>query len=409
MGGGPSCYKSYSIAHCYSDSSMRTDCPPRPNPYTPGAGDRPRALVGRTDQLALAESVRTQLEAGYSANSLMYVGLRGAGKTVLLKEIADRLAQAGWYAPYLELRRGLAVDVALAAVAGRFAGHLRPGAKLTRRVGQFLRRGGGLQVLGSGGHVGAGRSVPAYDDLARVLTSLGEAALDDGLGVALIADELQSVSLASLGALVHVVQDLRDRLPFAFIGAGLPHLPSYIARAATYTERFRYEPTDNLHEKEARAAVIDPAAEEGVSWAEDALRRVVAVADGYPYFLQLYAFEAWEAAVRDGAIEITVGHVAAAEPYALRQIESGIYGARFEGATESERRYLFAMSVLMNAEGDRVRSGDVARALNRELSAVSPTRDALIRKGVIHAPDHGLLAFSIPGFRQYVVGRSGDG
>ncbi len=383
---------------------------PRPNPYTPGAGDRPRALVGRTDQLALAESVRTQLEAGYSANSLMYVGLRGVGKTVLLKEISDRLAHAGWYAPYLELRRGLAVDFALASVAGRFAGHLRPGAKLTRRVGQLLRRGGGLQVLGSGGTVGAGRSVPAYDDLARVLASLGEAALDDGLGVALIADELQAVSLASLGALVHVVQDLRDRLPFAFIGAGLPHLPSYVARAATYTERFRYEPTDNLHIREARAAVVNPAAEEGVPWADDALGRIVTVADGYPYFLQLYAFEAWEAAARAGVIAgITLGHVKAAEPYAQRQIETGIYGVRFEGATESERRYLFAMSELMDAEGDRVRSGDVARALNRELSGVSPTRDALIRKGLIHAPDHGLLTFSIPGFRQYVVDRSNEG
>jgi len=222
-------------------------------------------------------------------------------------------------------------------------------------------------------------------------------------------DELQAVSLASLGALVHVVQDLRDRLPFAFIGAGLPHLPSYIAKAASYTERFRYEPTDNLHEKDAQAAVIEPAAEEGVAWADDALRKVVAVADGYPYFLQLYAFEAWETAAQAGVIEtITLRHVEAAEPHARRQIATGIYGARFEGATESERKYLFAMSELMDAEGARVRSGDVARALNRELSAVSPTRDALIRKGLIHAPDHGLLAFSIPGFRQYVVDRSNE-
>lgn len=99
------------------------------------------ALVGRSDQLALAESVRTQLEAGYSANSLIYVGLRGVGKTVLLKEIADRLAHAGWYAPYVELRRGLAVDVALASVADRSAGHLRPEAKLTRQVRQLLSRG----------------------------------------------------------------------------------------------------------------------------------------------------------------------------------------------------------------------------------------------------------------------------
>lgn len=108
-----------------------------------------------------------------------------------------------------------------------------------------------------------------------MLTSLGEAARDDGLGIALIADELHSVRLASLGALVHVVQDLRDRLPFACTGAGLAQLPSYLAKAATYTERFRYEPTDNLHEDEARAAVVEPAADEGVTWADDALGKVV--------------------------------------------------------------------------------------------------------------------------------------
>jgi len=377
-----------------------------PNPYTPGAGDRPRALVGRTDQLALAESVRSQLESGYSANSLMYVGLRGVGKTVLLKEIADRLARAGWYAPYLELRRGLAVDAALGAVADRFAAQLRPGAKLTRSVRELQRRGGGLQVLGNGANVGGGRSTPAYGDLARVLASLAHAASEDGLGVALIVDEMQAVSLTSLGALVHVTQDLRDRLPFALIGAGLPHLPAYIAKAATYTERFRYEPTDNLHDQEARAAVLEPAAAEDVGWDEDALTKVVAAAAGYPYFLQLYAFEAWNAAARTGRIQaITLADVVAAEPVAQRQIEAGIYGARFEGATETERRYLFAMSELMDAEGDRVRSGDVARALRRELSAVSPTRDALIRKGIIHAPEHGLLAFSIPGFQHYVARR----
>jgi hypothetical protein len=273
-------------------------------------------------------------------------------------------------------------------------------------VSQLLRRGGGLQVLGSGANVTGGRPAPSYDDLATVLATVAEAAREDGLGVALIVDELQAVSLASLGALVHVAQDLRDRLPFAFIGAGLPHLPSYIARAATYTERFRYEPTDNLHDQEARAAVLEPAAAEAVSWDDDALGKVVAAAAGYPYFLQLYAFEAWEAAARAGAIQtITLRDVEAAETVAQRQIEAGIYGARFDGATESERKYLFAMSDLIDAEGDRVRSGDVARALDRDLSAVSPTRDALIRKGIVHAPEHGLLAFSIPGFQQYIAKR----
>lgn len=146
-----------------------------------------------------------------------------------------------------------------------------------------------------------------------------------------------------------------------------------------------------------------------MSWHDEALAKVVTAAAGYPYFLQLYAFEAWEAAVRTAPIErITLDDVEAGESVAKRQIEAGIYDSRFEGATESERKYLFAMSDLMDVEGDRVRSGEVARALDRELSAVSPTRDALIRKGIVHAPEHGLLAFSIPGFQQYIVRRRSD-
>jgi hypothetical protein len=143
-----------------------------------------------------------------------------------------------------------------------------------------------------------------------------------------------------------------------------------------------------------------------VGWDEDALAKVVRTAAGYPYFLQLYAFEAWNVAGRAGTIRtIKLADVEAAEPVVQRQIEAGIYGARFDGATESERNYLFAMSDLMDAEIDRVRSGDVARVLNRDLSAISPTRDALIRKGIVHAPEHGWLAFSIPGFQHYVSER----
>ena len=190
----------------------------------------------------------------------------------------------------------------------------------------------------------------------------------------------------------------------------MPHLPAYISKAATYAERFRYEPTDNLGEQESRAAVVEPALAEGATWEDDALDEVVEVAQGYPYFLQLYAFESWEVAGRHEKVaRVSLDSVKVALPIVERQIETGIYAARFHQATEAERRYLFAMLDLMAAEGvGQVRSGDVARAMNRELSAVSPTRDNLIRKGVIHSPEHGALAFSIPGFREYVERRRLD-
>lgn len=342
----------------------------------------------------------------------MYVGLRGVGKTVLLKEVSDRLTKAGWYAPYLEVRRNVGVDSALAQVADRFAESLSIGGKLKRRVGELQRRGGALQVIGSGATVGQGSSVDGYANLSRVLQALAEAAREDGTGVALIVDELQALSKTSLGSLVHLVQDLRDRQPFAFIGAGLPYLPGYIAKAATYTERFRYEPTDYLSELDARAAIEEPAAADSADWDDDALDEVVRLAEGYPYFLQLYASESWEVAGRSGRVDhVNLGHVETAIPIVKRQIEAGIYTARFEQVGGNGQRYLYAMLRLMSATGDprtRARSGEVAKELGISLFAASPVRDGLIRRGVIHAPEHGVVDFSIPGFGDYLAKRAAE-
>lgn len=381
----------------------------QPNPYTPGAGDRPRALVGRSDQLALAESVRTQIEAHYAANCLVYVGLRGVGKTVLLKEVSDRLEVAGWYAPYIEVRRNVGVDTALAQVADRFGQSLSMPGRLKKRLGELQRRGGALQVMGTGPTVGQGRAVDGYTTLSKVLEALAQAALDDGTGVALIVDELQALSKTSLGSLVHLVQDLRDRLPFAFIGAGLPYLPSYIAKAATYTERFRYEPTDYLDDLDARAAVLEPATDEAAVWDDDALNEVVRLAEGYPYFLQLYASAAWEVAGRELRVErVRLGDVVTAVPIVRRQIEAGIYVARFDQIGEAGRKYLYEMLRLSKNAGrkGRARSGEVAKGVGVSVFAASPTRDALIHRGVIHAPEHGIVEFSIPGFGEYLARRA---
>jgi hypothetical protein len=329
-----------------------------------------------------------------------------------LKEVSDRLTDAGWYAPYIEVRRNLGVDSALAQVADRFARSLSVGGKLKRRFSELQRRGGGIQVIGNGGTVGQGPSVDGYSNLSKVLESLAEAAYEDGTGVALIVDELQALSQTNLGSLIHLVQDLRDRLPFAFVGAGLPYLPSYIAKAATYAERFRYEPTDYLNDPEARAAVREPAIDEGASWDEDALEEVVWLAEGYPYFLQLYASEAWEVAGRSGPVDrVRKSDLKTAIPIVERQIEAGIFSSRFDQVGEAGRNYLYAMLRLMSSAGNqrgRARSGEIAKELGISLFAASPSRDALIRRGVIHAPEHGVVEFSIPGFGGYLAKRAAD-
>src|SRR5262245_4890829 len=77
---------------------------PIKNPYAPGAGTPPPELAGRDE---LREAIRISLErvrAGRPTKSILMVGLRGVGKTVLLSRMredaeASRIHTIGIEAP----------------------------------------------------------------------------------------------------------------------------------------------------------------------------------------------------------------------------------------------------------------------------------------------------------------------
>ena len=88
----------------------------RDNPYTPGAGRKPRTLAGRDEDLESFQSLVERLDAGAYERSLVYTGLRGVGKTVLLMEF-DVLASRGGVGHHRRAGGGL---------QRRLPGHLRP-------------------------------------------------------------------------------------------------------------------------------------------------------------------------------------------------------------------------------------------------------------------------------------------
>jgi hypothetical protein len=48
------------------------------------------------------------------------------------------------------------------------------------------------------------------------------------------------------------------------------------------------------------------------------------------------------------------------------------------------------------------RSGDIAEALGRVVTALGPTRSNLISKGMIFSPNHGDTAFTVPLFDAFM-------
>jgi hypothetical protein len=381
------------------------------NPYAPGAGQRPPELAGRDAELAAFEVVLERVAHGRPDRSIVLTGLRGVGKTVLVKEGMRRLRARRWLCGYYEVRRDVDAGVAIAAIVAGGATLLPRRAKLAVALRKLRASIGSASLSGAAdGTVSIsirprpGTTDPYFEAL-RLFQQLGAAAAEDSVGVALCVDELQTFRRKDATTLLQALEagdgaDARVLL----LGAGLPMTGVELAKANTYAERFRYEALDDLSAREAARAVEEPAAAAGVLWQPEALTRVVDLARGYPFFLQLYASEAWDAAERRDAdlTTVTAEDVEVSLPLAQRRLDQGIYATRFGRASSFERLYLVAMADLMG-DGGRAGTADVARRLGKSLAELSTTRDRLIRKGVVHPPEPGQLEFSVPGFKQYVL------
>jgi hypothetical protein len=377
------------------------------NPYCAGAGAQPPLLAGRSRQLAMIDHLANQFEGRRSAESIVWSGLRGMGKTVLLQAALQRFRDRGWLAGYHEVRRdaGLGASVASVLIQGNA---VLGRSKLSKALGWLGEVIGSTSVSGSVGDVtvqlGLRRpraTALPEDALDALFVRLGEAAADAGVGAVFLFDELQLIARGDLSALLHAA-NASENLPVAFVAAGLPDLPSAMAAAGSYAERLYFDRVDWLSDADVAEALVVPAAEFDVGYDADAIDALVGHIASYPYFAQLYGEETWKAAGtpsdRPGTV-ITTEHVAAAVEPARRRLHEGLYRIRWEKASEAERGYLAAMAALGD---DRVGSGDVARTLGKRARDVSALRDRLLQKGIVYAPAHNVVAFTVPGFAPFV-------
>ena len=134
-----------------------------------------------------------------------------------------------------------------------------------------------------------------------------------------------------------------------------------------------------------------------IFWCTGALERIVQETQGYPYFLQEWGKHVWDVASRS---PITVQDVEQATAIAIVALDKSFFRVRFDQLMPTERRYLRAMAGL--GAGPH-RSGDIATMLQRKVTALGPTRNQLISKGMIWSPSHGDTAFTVPMFDQFMV------
>ena len=376
------------------------------NPYQPGAGTRPPALVGRDDLIdGFGVTLRRTL-SGKSGKSCMLVGLRGVGKTVLLNRFAEIAGAEGVKVGFIEASESgdfrTLLAVRLRRILLEWNGRIRRA--VTTALGVLksftLRLPGGASVaIGVDALAGRGDSGLLAEDLTDVLVAAGEAAAACNSGLMVAVDEVQYLSAGELAALVTAIHRTTQLgLPVIVTGAGLPQLPALVGAARSYAERlFEFPTVGSLSPEQAAAAIVVPARECGIELASAAADRVVTESCGYPYFLQEWGYHVWNAAPSS---PITEDDVRSARSGVIDTLDRDFFRVRFDRLTPKEKDYLRAMAVL--GPGSH-RSGDVAAALGVRVESVAPRRSGLIAKGMIYSPAHGDTAFTVPLFDQFLL------
>ena len=380
------------------------------NPFAPGAGNPPPELAGRALLLSSAQIALQRVASGRSTQSMILVGLRGVGKTVLLVKIREQAEQLGYRTAFVEAHEGKTLaEMLLPSIRNLlFSLGMIDGAKEKARRGLRVLRGflGGLKLsmgeldleIGLDPERGVADSGDLENDLPNLLLVVAEAAQAAGRSVALLIDELQYFEQAEFSALIMSMHKIsQSNLPFIMFGAGLPQVLALAGESKSYSERlFRYPAIGALDPQDAIAALRAPIEQEEAAITDAALSKILEVTGAYPYFLQQWGHDAWN--VTDGNI-IRVDDIARASEAAIRTLDEGFFKVRFDRCNPSERRYMRALAELGSGAH---RSGDVAQLLGLKTTSVGPTRGKLIRKGMIYAPAHGDTEFTVPLFDEYM-------
>ena len=381
------------------------------NPYAPGAGTRPPEMSGREEVRETARISLERTKIGRPSKSMMMVGLRGVGKTVLLDRIREDAEGNNIHALRVEAPENRSLPSIIAPQLRLALLRLSNKEAVKQQAQRALRALAGfaraLKVkyqdievgLDFDPEPGLADNGDLETDLQDLLEVVGNAAEADGSCVALFIDELQYVKEDELAALIIALHRISQRrLPLTMIGAGLPQVRGRMGKAKSYAERlFEFTEIGALSREDAKLAIYKPAKDEGVEIEDAALDAVVSRTQCYPYFLQEWGKHLWDVAETS---PITVCSVETASRQAIAGLDESFFRVRFDRLTPSQKRYLRGMAQL--GAGPH-RSGDIADVLDRRVTSLAPTRSQLINNGMIWSPSHGDTAFTVPMFDEFMI------
>ena len=363
------------------------------NPFAPTFGTAPPRLAGRE---VILRGIADAWAAGptHPAYTVLLLGRRGSGKTVVLEALRVLGHSHGW----LSISDAAATPGLLNRLAHQATEHL------SRCVGE-LQPNIGRDLAAAG--IGLGADYDPEADLSRrlanVLRGLTAHLQANMTGLVVTIDELHGGDTYELRTLGLVVQEVTrvGRLPMAFIGAGLPVLEDTLLAdtSVTFLQRCaRYE-VGSLDPPAAWTALAEPVRQLGGQMAPEAVEHAVTASQGYPFMIQLVGFHAWEMA-SDPTAEVTLKDVEAGAETARRQVGQLLISPMWRDLSDGSRRFLVAMAL----DDGESRTADIAARLGVRSEYVGVYRHRLMKSGMVAPAGRGRLDFALAPAREWIRG-----
>lgn len=376
------------------------------NPFMPGAGMQPPELVGRERDLEIVDRMIARTKLNNLDRGIIFSGLRGVGKTVLLVKLQEMAAGKNMLTAKIESSgnpdddyEAIFHEINLAAMKIHLVGGLK------KRLGDVISNIKSMSFGAFGLSASISRESSAQTSenpfkLELLIESITTELRKSNSGLYLFIDELQEMADEPLGTLMSIQHKMGQRsLPFYIIGAGLPNLPGVLSKSRSYAERlFEYRTIGQLSDADTAEGFQKPARRNGRPFTDDALNELIKVSSGYPYFIQAYGKAAWNAS---GSNPIPLQAVTKSEACARAELDDGLYSARWQRTTPTGRRYLAAMAKIGTESPSS--TAEVADRLGKSTGEISMTRDKLIKLGLIYSPEYGKVAFTVPGMGEFIL------
>ncbi len=377
------------------------------NPYRPGAGLMPPYLAGREADIQAVEQMFEALSMNIPTQSVIFSGLRGVGKTVLINRLQRSAEERGIFCKHIEVEERKDFISQIASCAQGFLRKISTRENLKYLIQKPLDAIKALVISFDPENSTFSlsmqeqelyRSTNLTQSLTDVFTALGEAAYEAETPICFFIDEIQYMKKQELGALIAAIHRSNQLgYPIMIVGAGLPKIYKMLSEEKSYSERlFVYQEIGSLSEEQAEKAITEPVRKLGAEYDEAAVKRIFGTTRGYPFFIQQLCQIVYENA--EGSV-ITEEDVLRAEPEFYRVLDNGFFKVRYERCSDADKKFIFAM----------VRCGElpctisnVAKNLHKRVSAISTMRAQLISKGIIYSEKHGELDFTVPEFDGFI-------